>query len=523
MRLRLVRGLGWLALCCATAANATSAADGGAVVVSGPPPIPLAGDWEITPSRLLQQVLARNADALYARLQSRVATHLLEAESAIDEPVSFASLRHEDRNRQRTAQDKTANLSLANQDTLDETVNSLELGVRQRLLSGGEVSLSYKYNDRANNLIQASTKKSDEYDGALTITLKHPLLRGYGSSAVDADREVAELEQAISQQQYKQQVLKAGSEALTDYWQLYRAYELLRMRRESRDNAARSLDDVRAQFASGRVAHALVSEAQALFGLRKIEVLRAEQGVTETEAKVKTLLNLSGQRYAGLHLKPTEGPDEASDHYEPLTDRRMNQILEAWPAWKVAQLHRAQGQVRLNYARNQAKPALDVVASCSATRLAYSSGEVTDNTFSTKYPDCYLGLNLEVPLEGNRRAGAQRSAQQTRIGQSDLELEAVRSALANDLVSRREQLTRSLAESAQLREDVSLRAELLDAEKVQMGMGLSRLSQVIERENALNESRARLLESIARQELARAALDMADGNLLSRHGIELGE
>ena len=529
MRARLVRGLGLLALCCASTAWAVEMeVPSGGGVVAAPPALPIQGVWEVTPKRLLQQVIARNADALYANLQARVAGQLLAAESALGEPVSYASLRHEDRFRQRTAQEKTSSI-FSTQNELDELVDTLELGVRSRLATGGEVSLSYRYTDRRNNIIRSGTGNPDaEYDGALTLTLKHPLLRGFGATAVDADRQVAELEQAISRQQYKQQVLKVSSDALTAYWQLYKAHELKRMREESRDNARRALDDAREQVAAGRASRAVASEAQALAGLRNVEVLRAEQGVSEAEARVKNLLGLPGHTYAALHLKPVldmalVDASEAAADVRPLTDARLNAVLDAWPPWQVAQLRRRQGLVRLDYARNQVKPGLDVVASCSSSRLAYSSGEVTDNTFSTRYPDCYLGLNFELPLQGNRRATAQHGAQQLRIAQSDLELEAVRGAMANDLLSRAALLTSAIAEIEEIRRDVALRGQLLDAERVQMGMGLSRLAQVIERENALNEARARLLESLTRQELARTALRLADGSLLQRHAIELGE
>lgn len=529
MRARLVRGLGLIALCCSTAAlAAVEAAPADGSPLAAPPAIPIQGVWEVTPTRLLQQVLARNADALYARLQARVASRLLEAESALGEPVGYASLRHEDRFRQRTAQELNATNPLyATQNNLDELVDTLEIGVRERLATGGEVSLSYRYTDRRNNIIRTTTGNSAEYDGALTLTLKHPLLRGYGTAAVDADRQVAELEQAIGLQQYKQQLLKASSDALTAYWQLYKAHELKRMREEARDHARRAFDDARAQVASGRASRTVASESQALLGLRTVEVLRAEQGVSEAEARMKNLLGLPGHTYAGLSLKPAPGEVAAAPSAEvggeALSDTRLNAVLEAWPPWQVAQLRRRQAQVRLDYARNQVKPALDVIASCSSSRLAYSSGEVTDNVLSTRYPDCYLGLNLEMPLQGNRRAGAQHEAQQLRIAQSDLELDAVRGAMANDLLSRQAMLANAMAEVEEMRRDVDLRARLLDAERVQMELGLSRLAQVIERENALNESRARLLESLTRQEQARTALHLADGSLLQRHAIELGE
>lgn len=525
MRSRLVRGLGLIALCCSTAAlAAVETAPVGGSPLAAPPAIPIQGVWEVTPTRLLQQVLARNADALYARLQSRVASRLLEAESALGEPVSYASLRHEDRFRQRTAQEKS--VLGTPQSELDELVDTLEIGVRERLASGGEVSLSYRYTDRRNNIIRSGTGKPDaEYDGALTLTLKHPLLRGFGAAAVDADRQVAELEQAISLQQYKQQLLKASSDALTAYWQLYKAYELKRMREEARDHARRAFDDVRAQVASGRVSRTVASESQALLGLRTVEVLRAEQGVSEAETRMKNLLGLPGHTYARLSLKPAPGEAAAAPtaEVEALSESRLNAVLEAWPPWQVAQLRRRQALVRLDYARNQVKPALDVIASCSSSRLAYSSSTVTDNVLSTRYPDCYLGLNMEMPLQGNRRASAQHDAQQLRIAQSDLELDTVRGAMANDLLSRQAMLANAVAEVEEMRRDVDLRARLLDAERVQMELGLSRLAQVIERENALNESRARLLDSLTRQEQARTALHLADGSLLRRHAIELGE
>lgn len=512
MTRRLIRGIGLLALWSTTALGA------GEETLPAPP---LKGEWEITPARLVQQVLARNADALYAELQSRVAGHLLEAESALGEPVGFASLRREDRLRQRTAQEKSSTNSIFNiQSELDERVNTLELGVRRRLPTGGDLSLSYRYTDRRNNIIRSTTGQTSEYDGALTLSFKHPLLRGFGSAAVDTDRRVAELELAISRQQYRQQILKSVSESLSAYWQLYKAHELKRMREEAREYARKSLDDAKSQQAVGRASRTAVTEARALLGLRQVEVLRAEQGMAEAEAKVKTLLSLPGQAYRNLRLKPVQDGETVAPAAQEWSEERLQAALEAWPPWKVAQLRRDQGQARLDYARNQTRPGLDMVASCSSTRLAYDSGEVTDNIVTRDYPDCYIGFNLEIPLQGNRRAEGQYQAQAVRINQSDLELEAVRGALANDLLNRSLQWERAVAETAEIKQDVELRRELLEAERTQMGMGLSRLSQVIERENALNESRARLLDSIARQQLAQVGLDLAQGVLLKRHNIE---
>lgn len=485
------------------------------------PPIPRQGVWEITPGRLVQQVLAHNADALYARLQTEVAAHLLASESSVDEPVAFAALKHEDRQRQRTAQERTSSL-FTSQNELIERVDTLEMGVRRRLLSGGEVSLSYRFTDRRNNIIHASSgAPDDEYDGALTLTLKHPLLRGAGDAA-QTDRVVAELELGVARQQYRQQILKAASEALGAYWQLYKAHELAQIRRETLEQARRALADAEVQLAAGRANRAAAREVRALAGLREVETLRAEQGLLEAESRVKSLLNLPVPEVTGLRLKPVQAADADADA-PPWDEARLQAALEVWPPWRVSQLRREQGRARLDYARNQTRPALDVVASCASTRLAYDSDQVIQHAASRLYPDCYLGLNLELPLRGNRRADGQFQAQTSRVAQADLELDAVRAALFNEIWNRRQQLEGALEEVRQLRRDLALRLELLEAERTQMSLGFSRLAQVIERENAVQDSRARLLESKARVEQARVALRLASGELLPGLGVELVE
>ncbi len=515
----------WVAM---QAAQAGQAAPTDIVVdLAGLPPIPAQGEFVLTPRLMVQLALARNADASYARLASEVSGHLARAESGLFEVVAYGGVRHEDRKRKRSAQDIGANSALSPQFrelVLDENVYQAEMGVRRRFAVGGELSLSYKLGARNNNLIAVSNaeRRDTEYDGALALTFKQPLLRGFGSAAVEADRRIAELEWAITRQQYKQQLLRSTSEALTAYWQLHRAWETLRMRREAVQRAEAALRDIEVRIGGGRLPPRSALEARSALTARRAEALRAEQGLSEAESRIKSLLNLADHDYRDLRPRPASAPP-AGVLPVAVDGERLEQALSRWPGLRIAELKRQQGTVRLDFAANQKRPQLDLTASCSSTSLSYRRGDAADDPWRGDYPDCYVGLNLEMPLQGNVRASSQHLAQQVRMSQSDLEIQAVRTTLANDLHLRARQLERAREEVAEYRRDVELRAQLLNSERTQFELGLSRLSQVIARENEWAAAREALLDAEARLAMAEVALRVADGSLFDAYGVDWRE
>lgn len=492
---------------------------------SGLPEIPSQGELRLTPRLMLHFAIARSADIQYSQLASIASGHLARAEYGIFEPVAYGSVRHEDRSRQRTAQELSSNIFTQKEQLLDEQVLAREMGLRGRFGLGGEMTVAYRRTARTNNLIEnayGNTGKRDtEFDAAYTVTLKQPLLRGFGSEAVEADARIAELEWAIGKQQLRQQVLRTGSDALTAYWQLYRAREGLRLRQLAQNNALAALSDIEARIAAGRMAPKTIFEARSVLAARTAEVYPAEQAVGEAEVKIKNLLSLGAQYYRDLTPTATAGPRDPAAAISAA--RSLDQALQLWPGYRIAKLKQDQGRVRLEFARTQKKPQLDVVASCSTTRLSYESRYSATNVFSSGYPDCYLGLNAEMPIGGNLRASEQHEAQRVRLIQSDVEIEAIRSTLANDLQLRERQVARAVEEVAEHRKDVAMRAKLLELERTQFKLGLSPLGQVILRENELLASQERLLDSQTRLELARVAVQVADGSLLDAHGVEWRE
>jgi outer membrane protein TolC len=109
------------------------------------------------------------------------------------------------------------------------------------------------------------------------------------------------------------------------------------------------------------------------------------------------------------------------------------------------------------------------------------------------------------------------------VKQAEEEIRAVRHGLTVDLISRVEQLVAARDEVERLRAEVDLRARLVEIEKMQLGLGVSRVGQVLEREKDFVESSVRLVDAEARVALLLTGIMLADGSLLPAHAIEVEE
>jgi outer membrane protein TolC len=489
------------------------------VVAAGPdsPPPLLAGELVLSPRQFAQLAAVRNPEVRYSRLGVDVAGYLSTAESALYEAVLFASVRGSDLSRQRTVEERLS--SSAALSVLDERSASAEAGLRPRLPSAGEVSASYRIVRRATNIIAsaAGQGRDTEWTGSLILNLKQPLLKNSGRSVLETDKRVAELEYQVQWTQFRQQVLKSTIDALNLYWQLARAQDARRMRDESLRNVRRITQDVQARIEAGRAPRVNELEAGSTVLARESELTRADQAVREAESRVLTTLGIASTAQSVVRLKvaldvPPPLPD--SESLEAALDRALLQ----WPPFLVSRLRLEQGRARLNYAASQREPSLDFNVSYAANGLSYYRAEARQLATSDKYPEWVVGLNFEMPL-GGKRAYGQYEAQATRVAQNELELEAIRTSLANDLAQRREELANTLRLVQQMQGDLVLRQKLVDAERDRYNLGVGQLSQWLQRENELLEARQRLGEAMMRAHMARAAWLFAQGTLLDEYDI----
>lgn len=472
---------------------------------------------------LLQLAVLQNADVLFARLQSRIANEGFAAETGLYDPILYANLKREGRSRPRTVEERLSSLGVITR--LEETGKSGEVGARVRAPTGGEASLALRSAQRKSNVIAAAPFSTSDAEsaGALVLALRQPLLRGLGRDVTETDLRVAEAERDIGRWQFRQQVLRVGSDALSAYWQLERAHTTQALRQQAQANAVALRDDVRVRIGGGRLPPAALDEADAALATREADQARGAQAVADAESRVRQMLDLPPDDTswrpalpgAPLPLPPLDGSATA------LASERLPAALAAWPALRLAQLRRNQADLRLALAVDRNRPALDLQASYSTNSLTFGPYDAATQALKGRNPDWTIGLSLEVPFGGDKRAAAQQRAQALRREQADLEIYSVRQSLANDLLNRVAQLVALRDEQRQLRRDLAARQGLVLADEQQFAAGAAPLNRLLRRQSDLLDAQLRLADTDGRLALAHVALQLADGTLLANYDVRI--
>lgn len=468
----------------------------------------------------LQLLIQRSVEVQYSKIAADVSSHLMQSEAGLYEPKLFMNVRGEGRDRQRTADERIQNNTTASTAILDESGQSKELGIRGRLPWGTELSVSYKTSEKSNNLIPQynSAKFDTEFNTLLSVTIKQPLLRNSGRDVTETDLRVAELERDASLLQFRQQILKTSIEGLSDYWQLYRAEATLALRRSTYASAESLLADAEERVKAGKLPASAILDVQAVLLNRQAEVTRSQQALREAQGKIATALNIFLGSSTVLSSQPLLQPlNNPLDRLPKTSDF----ALSMWPPYLVAKVKYQQAKLRLDYAKNQMAPVVDLVFSYGGTGYSYDPKSARSVSEKGIYPDWYLGVNIELPLQNNRKAHHQFLAQNSRLTQAELELKAISNSFANDLIVKYDDLLQARNVLQISNEEVAVRqkAFLNESQRFELGVGL--LSALIQKQIDLTESQQRLLENQIRFEIALATWKYTQGTLLEDYQVEV--
>ena len=468
----------------------------------------------------LHLLVQRSVEVQYSRINTEVTGHLMQGEAGMYETTFYMGVRQEGRNRQRTADERVQNVSTAGTAVLEETGHTDEIGIRNKLPWGTDLSLSFKVTSKTNNMIPQynSGNYDSEYNTLLSLTLKQPLWRNAGRGVTETDRRVAALEHEVSLQQLNQQTLKTRIDGLSLYWQLYRAEATLTLRQSALTNTKALVADAKARIDAGKLPASSLLDVQGVLLNRQAEVTRSQQAVIEARGKLATALNLSWDSSNPLATRPRLLPLDALIPQEPGAPEAA---LNLWPPYQIARIKLEQAQTRLIYAQNQMQPLADFVMSYGGTGYDYKVQAARATAEQSRYPDWYVGVNLEVPLQGNQKAQQQYLAQNARMTQAELEMASIKTSFANDLLIRHSDLLQARDVLGTSYEEVALRQALYDKERLRHQTGVGLLGSMIQKQVDLTEAQQRLLENQIRFEVALATWQYTQSSLLSDNQIQV--
>lgn len=277
---------------------------------------------------------------------------------------------------------------------------AIEAGVRQRTITGGEVTAGQRFANYSTN--STDYEPSNQTRARTFVTLVQPLLRDSGTAYVRSLHEVARVDSRVAQSEFRRQAESHLLEVARAYWTL----ELARATYLQRERLVGAVRPLVGQLGArtGLDADALLlNRARAALATREADQLRTRAAIRNAEARLRGLVNdpRFGQQGIG-ELMPSDAP---LSRYEPL---QLSTVLERAIAFRpeVQQIylqHRA-AVLREGQAQIEALPRFDMVLEGNLGGRGLDTnqyGQAMRDYNNLTRPGGVVGFRLEVPLQSD--------------------------------------------------------------------------------------------------------------------------
>lgn len=461
----------------------------------------------------IQLVREKNDRIIIQQLEMEISSEMVKNARSIFEHEFVGSFQRESNHVKNTVEES---LSLGWSNEYEDLNVDYNAALEGLVPTGGRLSLAYSLRDISNSL---QSPGEEEYKGFFGATFTQPLLKNGGVKATMANIHVAEADRDVAFHTYRQGMMEVVATAASAYWDLYLAQEEYKMRRESVRIAEQILKDNRVRVKTGKMAETEVLDAEAGLAERKSLESAARQEIIHSMNNVRNLIFTST---AESTITIVAADRLQIDRIVSDFDKSLQSGLKLRPDYLSSKIKAEKEGVRIAYARNQRWPQLDLKASYGLNGLGITAGD-SWNDLDREYDSWAVGFEMRIPLVGGIKSSSELRAAKNRKKQELLKLKAIEVALAN-IVDTSIRNVQSIKEQANYyKEAVDNNKLLLDVEFKRLHRGKSNSRLVLEREESLNNALENELESLVKHKKAFLELEMAEGTLLKRYGIEIIE
>lgn len=392
----------------------------------GPAPVRVDVNW------LIAQTLMHSARVRAISDKALIAeTGVFQASAAFDTTAFIDS--------------KFNRISVPTGSTLDAGANATRLreggwghstGLRRKNRHGGRFEVAQRIGTQFSNSV--FFHPLDQGNSRLTLSYNQPLLNGAGQAYNTSLIVLAELDTHVAVNRMSSDLQDHLLEVTEAYWDLRkrRAAYLQKQLHLKRSAVILERLEKRQNFDS---LSSQIARARAAVTARQTETIRTASEVLNTETRLRALVN--SPELAATNdpeLIPTQEASTASIRVD--TQDALVTALSNRPEISIATQEIDAARVRLNVAKNELLPVLDVVLETyvSGLRGDYDIGQAYIDQFSVGEPSYTAGVFFEVPIH-RRAAKAQHQRRQFELRQLTNQLQATTEMLrAEVLVAVRE-------------------------------------------------------------------------------------
>ena len=347
---------------------------------------------------------------VFAELPAIRQTSVDEAEGRYA-PEAFVEGRYAYRNEPTTSLFQTRGAA-----RLNEKETSAEFGVRDRLRTGAQVTLSERLTNLDTNLIDYIPPQQARSRTVLGVT--QPLLREGGTAYNSAITRVARLETDVAASEFARQAESHLLEVVRSYWTLYLGRAVLAQQSRAADAVDAMLGRIEKRAGFDGLA-LQQNRARAVAAERRAGLVRAESAVRNAEARLRALVNAPG--LAG-EMAIGETPVTV---FHPAGPRAIAEAaLTSRPEIRQGLLAYRSALLREGMAANEKLPQLDLIGEVSINGRRGNFDFGGGFSDATQAPVSYSGgVRFSIPLGSDERK-ARYARRRIESNQSALQLRA---------------------------------------------------------------------------------------------------
>ena len=390
-------------------------------------------------------------------------------------------------------------------------------GVRQRFPSGTAVEATVEQERSASN------RAPEQQRARFGLTVTQALLRGFGPAV-----NLASVRQAELGTQASRQVLRAFAEALVAeakvaFWSYVLAEREIRIFERSLQVAERQRSDVEERIEVGTLAATEAAAARAEVALRQQELIDARSLLEARRLTLARILDPRGEGSLDFEIEAIVAPDAPPDPIDATeVEDRVALALRSRPDLAEARVRLEQNRLETVLTRDGRLPRLDAFLALGKSgyhdTFTRSFGElVGEDSY-----DAAIGLRLSHVL-GNRAAEARHEAAWATRRQAEEAVSALERRIRLDVRLALNEVERARLQIAASAATRALRDAALEAEEERFSVGDGTALLVAQAQRDQLASRIAEAEAVIRYRIAVVDLYRAEGTLLDRHGVTLGE
>ena len=504
------------------------------------PPPPLAPRAGVTPGletrltleELVELVLKQNPGIQAARIDRESAALGLQAARGLFDPQITADSSYEQR-----VTPVSSTLAGAPDGRLEDKTLLFAPTIAGLMPWGGGTYTSTFSSSRAVS-DNAFVPLRPQYPTYLSITFTQPLMRNRGIDQGRRQLQVAQVNQALTDAQFRQQVTDIVTAATLAYWDLSFAIENLDVQQDGLTEAREQVAANRRMADAGLLSRMDVIEAEAQVAIFEGNAAVAQTILTRTENALKALMLPDRASPLWSHAVTPVTPPSA----QPVTmsvDQAVRLALANRPERTALDRSADINAIDTQFHRGQAQAQVDLIGGYTMQGLAGQPvalpgidpstipdfliggyGTSLGLMFERDFPVAHIGLRLTLPI-WNRTAEANVALSLAAGRRLALQKAQLEQSIESDVRNALQTLRSAEAQLAAAVAGRDAAAQQYDSEERRLASGLSTVYLLFQRHSALVSARGR--ENQARTELSKATMEFerVTGTTLERHGISI--